>query len=58
MKVSNLVQDKASGEIGIITDCWIGEYQEENVIVSFLANSMQEVYWGVEVPLRLQLITE
>ena len=58
MKVSNLVQDKSSGEIGIITDHWIGECREANVIVSFLENGTQEVYWGVDVRRRLKLVTK
>lgn len=56
MKVSNLVRDKSSKEIGIITDYWIGVYDEANVIVSFLANGTQEVYWGQAETRELELL--
>lgn len=58
MKLGDLVRDNDHGEIGIITDHWTGEFGEDNVIVSFLEDGVQEVYWHWAGLKKLQLIEE
>ena len=58
LRLGDLVRDKEHQEVGIITDYWVGEFGEANVIVSFLETGIQEVYWHQTGIDKLQLITE
>jgi|TARA_B110000467_G_C18228223_1_gene427110 hypothetical protein len=49
MRIGNIVKEKGTGSVGLITEAWIDEADGTAVIVEFLGGSQgsyQEVYWS------------
>ena len=47
MRVGELVKDKRTKHVGIITSAWIDENDATSVIVEFFEKKEQVVYWSV-----------
>lgn len=46
MRIGNIVRDKVSSAVGLVTEAWIDEADGISVIVEYFDGNYQSVYWS------------